>query len=40
MRRQKPDGSWVNDNPRWRENTADLATGYALISLANCRQAL
>lgn len=40
IRRQKPNGSWVNDNPRWRENTADLATGYALISLANCRQAL
>jgi len=35
---QKPDGSWSNKNPRWRENTPELATGYVLISLANCRQ--
>lgn len=38
VRQQKPDGSWVNKNPRWRENNPDLATGYVLISLANCRQ--
>jgi len=38
--RQKPDGSWANANARWRENTPDLATGYALIALANCRQGL
>lgn len=38
--RQKADGSWVNENPRWRENTAELVTGYSLISLANCRQGL
>lgn len=35
---QKPDGSWINKNPRWRENNPDLATGYVLISLANCRE--
>ena len=35
---QKPDGSWINANARWRENTPDLVTGYTLIALANCRQ--
>jgi squalene-hopene/tetraprenyl-beta-curcumene cyclase len=39
-RRQGKDGSWANRNPRWWENRADLATGYALISLANCRAGL
>ena len=38
--RQRPDGSWVNTNARWRENTPDLVTAYALISLANCLKAL
>jgi squalene-hopene/tetraprenyl-beta-curcumene cyclase len=38
IRQQKPDGSWTNKNPRWRENNPDLATGYVLISLANCKQ--
>lgn len=38
VRQQKPDGSWANKNPRWRENNPDLATGYVLISLANCKQ--
>jgi squalene-hopene/tetraprenyl-beta-curcumene cyclase len=33
---QRPDGAWANKNARWRENTPDLVTGYALISLANC----
>lgn len=36
LRRQRPDGSWVNKNPRWREDQPELVTGYALISLANC----
>ncbi len=38
--RQSPDGSWKNQNPRWWEDRPELATGYALISLANCRQGL
>jgi squalene-hopene/tetraprenyl-beta-curcumene cyclase len=38
VRQQKPDGSWINENPRWRENTPDLVTGYTLVALANCRQ--
>lgn len=40
IKRQKADGSWVNSNPRWRENNPDLVTGYALVSLANCRAGL
>jgi squalene-hopene/tetraprenyl-beta-curcumene cyclase len=40
IRRQKPDGSWTNTNPRWREDDPALVTGYALISLANCRAGL
>jgi squalene-hopene/tetraprenyl-beta-curcumene cyclase len=40
VRRQKADGSWANTNPRWWENRPELATGYSLLSLANCRAAL
>lgn len=40
VKRQKPDGSWANSNRRWREDQPDLATGYALISLANCLKGL
>jgi squalene-hopene/tetraprenyl-beta-curcumene cyclase len=40
MKRQRADGSWANRNPRWRENDAALSTGYALLSLANCRRGL
>ncbi|MBN1590145.1 MAG: terpene cyclase/mutase family protein [Pirellulales bacterium] len=38
-RRQKPDGSWVNDNPRWLETNSSLVTGYALLALSYCRPA-
>ena len=37
IRRQKPDGSWVNDNPRWLEANPSLVTGYALLALSYCR---
>lgn len=37
LARQQRDGSWVNSNARWRENDPHLVTGFALISLANCR---
>lgn len=37
MRRQRPDGSWINDNPRWMEGEPSLVTGYALLTLAYCR---
>jgi squalene-hopene/tetraprenyl-beta-curcumene cyclase len=32
--RQQPDGSWVNKNPRWMENDANLVTAYALLALS------
>ena len=38
-RRQKPNGSWVNENARWLEGDANLVTGYALLTLSYCRQA-
>lgn len=30
---QKKDGSWANENGRWRENDPVLATGYTVIAL-------
>jgi squalene-hopene/tetraprenyl-beta-curcumene cyclase len=36
-RRQQPDGSWVNQNSRWLEGDANLATGFALLSLSYCQ---
>jgi len=35
--RQKENGSWVNDNQRWMEGDANLATSFALLSLTYCR---
>lgn len=35
-RRQRADGSWANATPRWWEDKPELATGYAVLSLANC----
>lgn len=37
IRRQRPDGSWVNENSRWLEGEPSLVTGYALLTLAYCR---
>jgi len=34
LSRQKPDGSWINQNPRWLEADPNLVTGYALLTLA------
>lgn len=36
-RRQRPDGSWVNDAPRWLEGDPNLVTAYALLALSYCR---
>ena len=36
-RRQRPDGSWVNENSRWMEAIPNLTTAYALLSLTYCR---
>jgi squalene-hopene/tetraprenyl-beta-curcumene cyclase len=35
--RQQPNGSWVNQNPRWMEGDSNLVTSYALLALASCR---
>jgi len=37
--RQKPDGSWTNDNARWMEGDANLVSGYALLTLAYLKPA-
>jgi len=34
---QRPDGSWVNNTPRWMEGDPNLVTGYALLTLANLK---
>jgi squalene-hopene/tetraprenyl-beta-curcumene cyclase len=39
IRRQRPDGSWVNDDPRWMEGNPNLVTGYVLLTLAYCNPA-
>ncbi len=36
-RRQRADGSWVNENSRWMEAIPNLTTAYALLSLTYCR---
>ncbi len=36
-RRQRPDGSFVNENPRWLEGDRNLVTGYALLTLSYCK---
>jgi squalene-hopene/tetraprenyl-beta-curcumene cyclase len=33
-RRQKPDGSWANDNRAFLENSPELATAFALLALS------
>jgi len=39
LKRQRPDGSWINKNSRWLEGEPSLVTGYALLTLAYCRPA-
>ena len=34
---QQPNGSWVNSQVRWLEGDPNLVTGYALLTLANCK---
>jgi squalene-hopene/tetraprenyl-beta-curcumene cyclase len=35
--KQRPDGSWANEDPHWMEANAPLATGYALMTLSYCK---
>jgi len=34
--RQKADGSWTNENPRWMEANPELVTAYSLLALSYC----
>ena len=36
-KRQRPDGSWINENSKWLEGDANLVTGYALLALSYCK---
>jgi squalene-hopene/tetraprenyl-beta-curcumene cyclase len=36
-RRQRPDGSWVNEQDRWMEGDPHIVTGYALMALSYCK---
>jgi squalene-hopene/tetraprenyl-beta-curcumene cyclase len=36
-KRQKPDGSWKNDNPSWMESDPNIVTGYCLMALSHCK---
>jgi squalene-hopene/tetraprenyl-beta-curcumene cyclase len=36
-KRQRPDGSWVNDKDQWMEGDPNLVTGYALLALSYCK---
>ena len=40
IRRQRPDGSWINQSDRWYEGDPGLVTGYALLALSYCRPAV
>jgi squalene-hopene/tetraprenyl-beta-curcumene cyclase len=36
-KRQRPDGSWMNETDRWMEGDPNLDAGYALMALAYCK---
>src|SRR5262249_14815884 len=36
-KRQRPDGSWLNEKDRWMEGDPHLVTGYALMALSYCK---
>lgn len=38
-KRQREDGSWVNEKDRFGENNPDLATAFAVLTLSYCRPA-
>jgi squalene-hopene/tetraprenyl-beta-curcumene cyclase len=39
LKRQRPDGSWVNTDPRWMEGEPTLVTAYSLLALSYCKPA-
>ncbi len=36
-RRQRANGSWLNETTRWYEGDPNLVTAYALLALSYCR---
>jgi squalene-hopene/tetraprenyl-beta-curcumene cyclase len=36
-KRQRPDGSWVNEKDHWMEGNPAVVTGYALMALSYCK---
>jgi squalene-hopene/tetraprenyl-beta-curcumene cyclase len=36
-KRQRPDGSWLNEQDRWMEGDPNMVTGYALMTLGYCK---
>jgi squalene-hopene/tetraprenyl-beta-curcumene cyclase len=36
-KRQRPDGSWLNEQDRWMEGDANIVTGYTLMALSHCK---
>jgi squalene-hopene/tetraprenyl-beta-curcumene cyclase len=39
VKRQRPDGSWLNRDDRWLEGDPALVTGYVLLTLSYCKPA-
>jgi squalene-hopene/tetraprenyl-beta-curcumene cyclase len=37
-KRQRPDGSWVNETDRWLEGDPNIVTGYALMALSHLKK--
>jgi squalene-hopene/tetraprenyl-beta-curcumene cyclase len=37
LKRQRPDGSWINADPRWLEGEPTLVTAYSLLALSYCK---
>jgi squalene-hopene/tetraprenyl-beta-curcumene cyclase len=36
-KRQRPDGSWLNESDRWMEGDPNLVTGFCLMTLSHCK---
>jgi squalene-hopene/tetraprenyl-beta-curcumene cyclase len=36
-KRQRADGSWLNERDQWMEGDPNLVTGYALMALSHCK---
>jgi len=39
VKRQRADGSWLNETDRWYEGDPNLVTGYCLLALSYCKPA-